>query len=54
MLAERPILLMQTLKEKYNRIIKVVVSAGLGSKKDDKEKMESVHQSLYKIFRQWF
>lgn len=38
--------IMQTLKEKYNRIIKVVVSAGIGSRKDDKEKMESIEKSL--------
>jgi large subunit ribosomal protein L5 len=37
---------MQTLKEKYKRIIKVVVSAGLGSRKDDKEKMKGLEKSL--------
>jgi len=37
---------MQTLKEKYKRIIKVVVSTGLGSRKDDKEKMKGLEKSL--------
>jgi large subunit ribosomal protein L5 len=34
------------MNKKYNRINKVVVSAGIGSKKDDKEKMESIQKSL--------
>jgi len=38
--------IMQTLKEKYKRIIKVVVSTGLGSRKDDKEKMKGLEKSL--------
>lgn len=34
------------MNKKYNRINKVVVSAGIGAKKDDKEKMESIQKSL--------
>jgi large subunit ribosomal protein L5 len=40
---------MKSLKEKYNKIEKVVISTGIGSKKDDKVKIEAIEKSLILI-----